>query len=155
MREYHCTWLHRETGLAVARFELPEGAGGFATPVVLPPGSVSDGYFWTQRDYSVYRMKGPGGQVVAHRFDAVANVVIDGLGVQYDDLVLDWWVLADGTILEEDADELAALARTGQLDPALERRAEATALQLFSRYRHIIDGLDALERKLGLTGPSA
>ena len=148
VREYGCTWLHRAPGLAVARFVMPEGSGAFATPIPLPPGTTSDGYFWTARPYSVYRMSLPGGGIVAHRFDAVTDVVIDDAGVRYRDLVLDWWVLPDGTVIEEDVQELAELVAAGVVSNDDKRRAGAAGLHILSRYRHIIDGLATLERRI-------
>ncbi len=55
--------------------------------------------------------------------------------------------LPDGTLLEEDRDELEALAASGALSASDVERANEAARQVFSRYGHIIDEVVALERK--------
>ncbi|MCO5201746.1 MAG: DUF402 domain-containing protein [Chloroflexi bacterium] len=105
----------------------------------MPAGSVSYGYFWARRPYNVYRWLRADGTLIAHRFDAVTEVRIAGDSVRYRDLALDWWALPDGTLLEEDRDELEGLAASGALMATDVERANEAARQVFSRYRHIID----------------
>ncbi len=149
-REYHCTLLHREAGLVIIRFLMEKGGAIHGTPIEVPPGSVSHGYFWKRRPYNLYRMRRADGSLIAHRFDAVADVQIGAEGVSYRDLILDWWTLPDGSIFEEDRDELAQLQTSGSLDAGDLAIAEEAARQVWSRYRHIIDDAVKLERKLGL-----
>lgn len=149
-REYQCTLLHRAPGVVVVRFVMERGGVINGTPIAVDPGSVSHGYFWTRRPYNLYRMRRSDGSVIAHRFDAVTDVTIGDTGVSYRDLVLDWWVQPDGTIFEEDRDEFDELRAAGKLPAGDERRAEEAARQIWSRYRHIIDDVVTLERKLGL-----
>lgn len=147
MREYGCTLVHDAwPRLAVIRFALPEGGGAFDTPVPVPPGSISDGYFWGRRPYNLYRMLGPEGEILAHRFDAVTGVTLEGDVLSYRDLALDWWVLPGGRVIEEDRDELAAFVAAGMLSKRDGARAEQAAREVFARYRHIIDEAEAVER---------
>ena len=74
-------------------------------------------WFWPARNYNLYRMRGPDGAPLAHRFDAVSAVVIEDDAVTYRDLALDWWVTADGALIEEDRDEFDELVREGRLTP--------------------------------------
>ncbi len=149
-REYKCTLLHRERGLVIIRFLMEKGGAIHGTPIDVPPGSVSHGYFWKRRPYNLYRMRRADGSVIAHRFDAVTDVEIGDEGVSYRDLILDWWTLPDGTIFEEDRDELEQLLAGGLLDAGDLAIAEEAARQVWSRFRHIIDDAVKLERKLGL-----
>lgn len=149
-REYACELVARRPGLLVVRFRLESGGAAFGAPIRIPPGSVSYGWFWARRPYNLYRMFGPDGLLVAHRFDAVAAVKLLAGAVEYRDLVLDWWVSPDDTILEEDRDELELLAANGLLSPDDIAAANAAAHQVLSRYRHIIEDVAALERKLGI-----
>jgi len=156
-REYGCTLLYHEPGLAVVEFVMARGGAIFGSPIVIPPGSISHGYFWTRRPFNLYRMRAPGGQagssgraILAHRFDAVTDVHVSATEVSYRDLALDWWICADGTVIEEDRDEFDALAAEGKLSPSDIAAAEAAARTIYSRYRHIIDDVAALERRLGL-----
>lgn len=151
--DFACTLAFRATGLAVIRFELPGGSGAFDTPLHIPAGAVSVGYFWSRRPYNVYRIAGPDGEVVAHRFDAVTNVTISADVVSFRDLLLDWWALPDGTLIEEDRDEFERALAEGRLrgrDLDAARRAERAVL---SRYRHIIDEVAGIEAQRDLRSP--
>ena len=149
-REYACTLLHREPGLVIIRFLMEKGGAIHGTPIEVPPGSVSHGYFWKRRPYNLYRMRRADGSLVAHRFDAVTDVQIGDAGVSYRDLVLDWWTLPDGTIFEEDREELDRLLASGEVSARDQLIADDAAREVWSRYRHIIDDVGKLERKLGL-----
>ncbi len=145
-REYACTLVHRARGLAVVRFPLPGGAGAFATPVPVPAGAWSDGYFWERRPYTLYRLRDAAGAPLAHRFDAATAIRVTPGAVSYRDLVLDWWVLPGGALVEEDRDELEALEAAGAIAP-LDRAAITEAERaIYSRYRHIIDEAARIER---------
>jgi predicted RNA-binding protein associated with RNAse of E/G family len=144
---YDTSLVHRDAGLVIVRFLMQAGGGPPRLPVIVPPGSVSYGYFWARRPYNVYRWLDPVGVLIAHRFDAVTDVRITGGEVRYRDLALDWWALPDGTLIEEDRDELDALARSGVFSAKDLERANEAARQVFSRYRHIIDEVGRLERK--------
>lgn len=132
------------------RFQLKDGGVAFGPPIEVPPGSVSYGWFWARRTYNLYRMFRDDGSLIAHRFDAVANVKLLEGAVEYRDLVLDWWVTPDHTIVEEDRHELELLAANGVVGPEDVKRANAAAYEVLSRYRHIIDDVVVLERKLGI-----
>ncbi len=157
VREYGCQLVARRPGLTVVRFDMPKGGNVFGAPVDVPPGSVSYGWFWTRKPYSLYRMFGPDGALLAHRFDAVAGVRFLHDAVEYHDLVLDWWVLPDDTIIEEDRDEFEALAASATLSPADAAAANKAAFEVLSRYRHIIDDVERLEARLGIrpAGPGS
>jgi hypothetical protein len=150
VREYACHALHLDANLAIIEFRMERGGEIFGTPIAIPPGSVSHGYFWKRRPYNLYRMRGPDGAILAHRFDAVADVKLHPDAVEYRDLVLDWWVTADDILIEEDRDEMDALVASGAMGAADVAHANAAARAIFSRYRHIIDDVAILERRLGL-----
>ncbi|MGD9934152.1 MAG: DUF402 domain-containing protein [Dehalococcoidia bacterium] len=149
VQEFPCTLIHRGKGFAVVRFVMAR-PGMFPAPVPLPGGTVSDGWFWENKPYSLYRMRGPGGTILAHRLDAVGGVEISESVLTFRDHVLDWWVLPDGRVQEEDADELDALVARGIVKARDLARAERARRDVLSRYRHIIDNVAATERKLGL-----
>ena len=149
VREFSCEGLRVTPNLAVVRYVI-HNPGSFATPVTLPPGSISDGWFWKRKPYSLYRIRTPGGEVVAHRFDAVTKVNISEDVIAYHDLILDWWVLPGGQLVEEDRDELEELVASGGVSAATRDKALAAASTVLSRYRHIIDDVEVQERKLKL-----
>ena len=149
-REYPCTLLHRAAGFVVVEFVMAKGGAIFGTPIEVPPGSVSHGWFWKRRPYNLYRMRRADGSLIAHRFDAVADVRIDDASVSYRDLVLDWWVTPDDTIIEEDRDELEALIAAKAISARDLASVAAAERAIYSRYRHIIDDVAEAERRLGL-----
>lgn len=147
VREYRCTLEFRSPTVTIIRFVMTKGGTIVGLPVEVPPGSVSYGYFWPRRKYNLYRMKHADGTIIAHRFDAVADVRISDDAVDYRDLVLDWWALPDGTLIEEDRDELESLVAAGTISEVDAKRAGEAAKDVFSRYRHVIDEAEALERR--------
>jgi len=144
---YETELLHRETRVVVVRFVMTRGGGPPMLPIRVESGAVSYGYFWPKRPYNLYRMIGLKGEVLAHRFDAVTDVRVTAEEVSYRDLVLDWWALPDGTLTEEDRDELDELRAAGAITEADCERANEAARQVYSRYRHIIDEAEMLQRR--------
>lgn len=147
VREYRCTLEFRSPTVTIIRFVMTKGGVIVGLPVEVPPGAVSYGFFWPRRTYNLYRMKHADGTIIAHRFDAVADVRVSDDAVDYRDLVLDWWALPDGTLIEEDRDELEALVAAGGISRRDANRAGEAAKAVFSRYRHVIDEAEALERR--------
>lgn len=144
--EYDLEAVVHTPGLVVGRFPLPRGIPpGGRLPISLPPGSASDGYFWAARPYVVYRFRGPGGEARAHRIDAVANVRISGRTVSYRDLALDWWVLGDGTVLEEDRDEFDDLVRAGALSARDVEHAARAERAVRHRWAAVVADLRRIE----------
>ncbi len=150
VRDYACTLLLLQRGLAIVEFVMARGGAIFGTPIEVPPGSVSHGYFWARRPYNLYRMRDPQGRILAHRFDAVAGVRLSPSVIAYRDLALDWWVTPEDVVIEEDRQEFEALVRAGELSPSDAEVAMAASRQVLGRYRHIIDEAAALERKHSL-----
>lgn len=147
-REYSCELAWLDGRVAVVRFPLPQGGSAFGVPVRVPPGSVSWGFFWARRPYNLYRIVSPEGVVLAHRFDAVTDVRLGEDVISYRDLVLDWWALPEGALLEEDREEFEALVLAAELGAGDVARAREAARQVYSRYRHVIDEAEALLRRI-------
>lgn len=148
VREYRCELVWIDRGVAVVRYTPPEGWEASRLPVTIPAGSVSWGYFWARRPYNAYRFTGPDGGAIAHRFDALAGLRLARDTISYRDLALDWWVTAGGALIEEDRDELEAALAGGLMTAADGARAEEAARMVTSRYRHIIDEIATLERRV-------
>lgn len=145
--DYDTRLVHRDAQVLIVRFDVQKRVGPPRLPVEVPEGSVSYGYFWPRRPFSIYRWMAPDGSLIAHRFDAVTDVHITADEVDYRDLILDWWVFPDGTLVEEDRDELEEALAAGTFSAADAAKAEESARQVFSRYRHILDEVERLERR--------
>lgn len=150
VQEFALTLLAEAPGFAVARFVIERGAGPPRLPVTVPPQSTSDGYFWADRAYSIYRMKAPGGRLLGHRFDAVRDVTITHEGVLYHDMVVDWWVFPGGSVVEEDAEELAALVAEGVISAETAADVLAGARAAQREAPAIVGELEELERRFGV-----
>jgi hypothetical protein len=148
--EFRVQLAHAEPGVMVVRFIVPPPGGRPGMPVHIPAGTVSDGYFWADRPYNVYRMRAPDGSLVAHRWDAVTAVELTDEGVTYRDLAWDWWLLPDGTLVEEDGDEYEALLAAGLLSEADIAAAERAVKTVRASHFDIAEECRILERRWGL-----
>ncbi len=152
-RRYPVRLEFASPALLVVSYEMRQGGAVFGTPIDIPPGSVSYGYFWPSRPYAVYRMR-QGGRVIAHRFDAVAAVRVREGEVSYRDLALDWWLTPAGELIEEDREEFEALREAGAFRPsdiAAVARAERVIARAADR---LLPELAALERRAGVIAPA-
>ena len=124
VERFGCRLVLRRPHLAILRFDHKEArsAGGLR----LPAGSRTFGFFWRRRPYVLYRIVGPDGRLIAHRFDVVEDVRLGETEVSYTDLLLDLWVDANGTAQVEDEDEVEEHARRGLLSPGQRKRIERT-----------------------------
>lgn len=137
LHEYSCDLVFLTTNLVIIAYTMARGGVLPGIKVPVPPGSISYGFFWTDRPYNLYRMLRPDGTVIAHRIDAVADVEISEDVVAYRDTVLDWWIL-DGELIEEDAEELEEMVALGIVPEADRLLAEAAREAVTSGWREII-----------------
>jgi uncharacterized protein len=143
---FSCDLLALSRTFAMVLFVV-ERPSAFVTPVPLPRGTRSYGFFWRERPFNAYRFVAADGAVLAHRFDALTALTISRREIAYRDLVLDWWALPDDTLLEEDRDEYQSRVQDGTLTPADIRAAESASRDILSRYRHLIDELERLQHR--------
>ena len=139
---FDCLLVLLRPHLAVVRFdhEKQRRASGYR----IPAGSRTYGFFWRQRPYVLYRIAGPDGRLIAHRFDVVEDVRLGEREVSYIDLLLDLWVDPDGRARLEDEDEVEEYARRGLLASAQRKRIDTTSDLLLRRYRVIVREADRL-----------
>ena len=106
---FDCRLLLRRPQLAVVRFdhEQQRRAGGYR----IPAGSQTHGFFWPRRSYVLYRIVGPDGRLIAHRFDVVEDVRLG---------------------------EVEEFARGGLLVPGQHKRIDTTRDLLLRRHRVIV-----------------
>jgi Protein of unknown function (DUF402) len=129
---FECEPLLVTEDLAAVSFTNLKAVGGF------PRGSTTLGFFWRRRNYDLYRISSPDGELLAHRFDVVDEVRIEPDRVEYLDLLLDVRVSPTGDVEIEDEEEVRRAADAGLLD---DRRLEAIerALRTITRdWRRIV-----------------
>jgi hypothetical protein len=132
VERFGCRLVARERHLAVLRFdhERRRMAGGFA----LPAGGRTYGFFWPRRPYVLYRIVGPDGALILHRFDVVEGVRLSEGEVSYLDLLLDVLVDPAGSARVEDEDHVKEYARRGLLSKAQRERIERAKALLLRRH---------------------
>jgi len=136
VERFDCDLVLRRPHVVVIRFdhERARRAGGF----VFPKGSRSYGFFWRLRPYVLYRMAGPDGRLIAHRFDVVEDVRLGEYEVSYVDLLLDISVDPEGHVRAEDEEDVAEYVRLGRLSTAQRGRIERTRALLLRRHGVIL-----------------
>lgn len=148
-RRYRCALEHASPALVVVSYVMRQGGAVFGTPIDIPPGSVSYGYFWRARPYTVYRMR-DGDRIVAHRFDAVTGVRLREGEVSYRDLALDWWLTPAGELIEEDRDEFETLCADGAFSAADLAAADRAGRVIARAAARLLPELAAIERRCGI-----
>jgi hypothetical protein len=136
VQSFRCAGLLVSPRLAVVRFDHggERRAGGF----FFPTESFTLGVFWRWRPYNCYRIAGPDGTVIAHRFDVVDRVQIGPNRVDYRDLLLDLWVSPSGDVHVEDEDDVEQAEHDGLLTAAMRSRIERTRALLLRDHRRIV-----------------
>lgn len=145
---FRCGLLEATPARAVVLFVVEREVRG--DRYTFPAGSRTYGFFWANRPYNCYRMHGPDGALVAHRFDVVDEVRVTPDAVRYRDLLLDVWVDPDGTIRVEDEDEVAAAREAGLLTAAQLRRIQQTRDFLLANHARVMDEVAAVLSGLGV-----
>ena len=136
IERFDCRLVLHRPNVAVLRFDhrSERRAGGF----VPPRRSRTFGFFWRRRPYLLYRIEGPNGALIAHRFDVVEDVRLERREVSYTDLLLDLWVGPQGSVLIEDEDEALEHVRRGLLSTAQQARIERTRALLLRRWPTLV-----------------
>ncbi|MEX1253637.1 MAG: DUF402 domain-containing protein [Dehalococcoidia bacterium] len=135
VERFACRLVARERRVAVLRFDHQRRrtAGGFE----LPAGGRTYAFLWPRRSYVLYRILGPDGALILHRFDVVEGVRLGDGEVSYLDLLLDVLVDPAGRVRVEDEDHVADFARRGLLSKARQARIERAKTLLRRRHRAV------------------
>jgi len=140
-----CEILALEPGRwAVVRWQAHLEAPLEDGPLQIPPGPILTlGYFWSDRNYLVYRMMrpDPDGTLWGHRFDICTEVSITEREIRYLDLLVDVWVNPQGDFFVLDEDEFRQARARGLLTPEQLRIVEATLRELRARHREVLSRL--------------
>lgn len=76
--------------------------------VDLPPGTVTFGYFWSDRPYNAYHWMNPRGETIGIYFNLSDDTRIDDHVIEWRDLTLDVLTTPGGRVEVLDEDELPA-----------------------------------------------
>lgn len=111
VQEFDCERLFVSDALAILKGVNEKPLGSLA------PGSTSIGFIWRRRDYNVFRLISPDGELIGHRCDVVADVRIKPDRVEYLDLIVDVMISPTGELTVEDEDDAKRAAKQGLLEP--------------------------------------
>ncbi len=114
------------------------------------PHKYTEGYFWQDRPYLMYKMFGDGDHLIGYRFDVCTDVRIAPDAVRWTDLLLDFWVdplLTAGKFMDED--EVAVAKSRGLLTPEHLAVIDEARRTLADSYRAIIADAEALRSQAG------
>src|SRR5438128_1072458 len=108
-QEFLCDLIYRDDEAMIIRWQ---STGKYAAIA-----SMSEGYYWEDRHYLIYRMFREGA-LYGHRFDVCRDVRFGPDTVEFTDLFLDFFVTPDGELQIHDEDEVAEAIATGVVSPA-------------------------------------
>jgi hypothetical protein len=148
LHRFECELLLRLPHVVAVRFEHWRGRS--AGPFHIPAGSVTHGFFWARRPYSLYRMRAPAGAPIADRYDIVEDVRLGEREIVYTDLFLDIWVAPGGRVIVEDEDEVEGASRAGLLSKAQVARVERAKDIVQRRHLSIVREAGRLLSRAGM-----
>ena len=125
-KTFSCHVIERNEGAAVVLFV--SRAPVRVHDVELPAGTVTFGYFWTERDYNVYHWMSPDGATRAFYVNLSEGARLEGDVLTWRDLTVDILIPPVGEPVVLDEDEIPPT-----LDPATHRRIERAKHEVLSR----------------------
>ncbi len=112
-------------------------------PVYLPAGAIhTDAFYWSDRNYLIYRLTSQDGKLYGHRIDVCEDVVITNDSIHWQDLVLDFWIDPKGIIHVLDEEEFAEAFRDRKLTQKQFDIVNRTREFLLQQYHSIISSLE-------------
>jgi predicted RNA-binding protein associated with RNAse of E/G family len=106
--------------------------------VTLPAGTLTVGYFWTERPFNLYHWVAPDGSTLAHYFNVGDVTRLVGDVLEWRDLAVDVLATPDGRVQVLDEDELPP-----DLDPALRRYVDSARDRILSELPDLIRDSEA------------
>lgn len=143
--EYPCLLLERSVSHAVLLYSLRHAS--HVSDVTLPHGTVSYGYYWTDRPYNVYHWVAHDGRTVAYYVNVADHVMIRDDAVEWHDLAVDLLFTPDGRVQILDEDELH------NVPAEVRKTVEATRAHILRHRDEIIAEIAAATSRLRRAGP--
>ncbi len=126
-----CEVGERSAGHVVVLYRIP--AARQVQRVWLPAGTITVGYFWTDRPFNLYHWVTPQAVPLAHYFNVGDVVRLEHDILEWHDLAVDVLATPDGRVEVLDEDELPP-----DLDPALRRHVTATRDQVLRELPRLV-----------------
>ncbi|HLC30170.1 MAG TPA: DUF402 domain-containing protein [Dehalococcoidia bacterium] len=145
---FFCDLLYRDGEAMILRFQTT--ADPYATVA-----HTTEGYFWQDRNYLVYKMFNQFGELVGHRFDVCRDVRFGPDSVDWTDLILDFFVNPNGELRVLDETEVEEAVQNGGLSPADQDIISSTRTFMEREYDAVIQEILALHERAGLSSPGS
>ncbi len=76
--------------------------------IQIKPGTLSFGYFWSDKNYNVYHFILPDGNTLGFYINIAQNTIITPRSIEWRDLYVDVWINTDGSFAVLDENEVPA-----------------------------------------------
>jgi predicted RNA-binding protein associated with RNAse of E/G family len=122
---FECRLLHRDDEYLALCYlsDRPYVVAG----AVLPEGSLTIGHYWRAGDYVVWEMYNPCAGLQGYYIHICRNVTFGKRSVEWEDMVVDVWVGANGKPMVLDEDELERSVQAGRIRAPEERSVRDSA----------------------------
>lgn len=131
VKRFVCQVGERSAGHVVVLYRMP--AARRVHRVWLPAGTITVGYFWTDRPFNLYHWVTPQAAPLAHYFNIGDVVRLEHSILEWHDLAVDILATPDGRVEVLDEDELPT-----DLDPALRRHVTAARDQVLRELPRLV-----------------
>ena len=145
---YQCNLILNEPNLRILKYTIaqPVQVGSLH----LRPGTITYGFYWPDRPYTLYKWISPDGMELGNYFNVADSVVFSAGEISWRDLALDILVFPDGSCEILDEDELNNIR-----DEDMLKKIEQTKGVILQDYRVIIEiASQKLRETAGVGGPS-
>jgi len=134
--EYNCTLVHIEEKLGILKYivEKPYNISG----LILPKGTVTYGFYWTDRRYTLYRWYYRG-KNIGNYFNIADRIKLEDNEFHWRDLILDVLVKFDHTPQILDEDELPE-----NIDEELRKYIDQSIDDIMTNFMEILAETDLL-----------
>lgn len=130
IQTFRCREVARSSIEAVILYEIRVPLG--IEDLTLPAGTLSLGYFWTDRDYNAYHWFNPSGETLGIYFNISDSTRIGKGEVRWRDLAVDVLVTPDGQCRVIDEDQIPS-----DLDSCLLKKIQEARDNLLDRHNQL------------------
>jgi predicted RNA-binding protein associated with RNAse of E/G family len=141
IQTFECRAVARSSTEAVILYEIRHPMK--VEDLTLPVGTLSFGYFWTDRYYNAYHWFTPSGETLGVYFNISDSTRIGQGEVRWRDLVVDVLVTPDGRCRVIDEDQIPS-----DLDSRLLRKIEHARDDVAHRHKELLNEIEARTAEL-------
>ncbi len=106
--------------------------------MVFAVGTVTEGVYWSDRSYHVWKMTAPDGTLLGYRFDICMNTYVWPEKIIWTDLGYDLWVSPDGEPTWLDVNEVEQMARMEHMSYKEVALADEGRAELDAAWRDVL-----------------